>query len=62
MRSRQSDKLTVFAKEPGWKLEWHDSIDEIPPDSKKFTMIIAHEFFDALPFHLIRVCEQSIIA
>ncbi|KAI0925513.1 hypothetical protein AcV5_008230 [Taiwanofungus camphoratus] len=54
MRSRQSDKLTVFAKEPGWKLEWHDSIDEIPPDSKKFTMIIAHEFFDALPFHLIR--------
>lgn len=57
MRSRQEDKLSGIAQQ-GWKLEWNSSIDEISSDPSVFTMILAHEFFDALPFHLIQVCSS----
>lgn len=40
LRAAQRDKLN------GHNVTWHDHIDDVPPG---FTMIIANEFFDALP-------------
>lgn len=55
MRTRQDEKLAGFAQKHGWKLNWQGSIEEISVDTGKYTMILAHEFFDALPFHIIQV-------
>ncbi|KAI0768010.1 DUF185-domain-containing protein [Trametes elegans] len=54
MRAAQEEKLSFLAKTHGWGLHWHDAIDQIPHDDNKFTLILAHEFFDALPFHLLQ--------
>ncbi|OSX57637.1 hypothetical protein POSPLADRAFT_1155864 [Postia placenta MAD-698-R-SB12] len=59
MRSRQEDKLSGIAQQQGWKLEWNSSLNEISSDPSAFTMILAHEFFDALPFHLIQRTQQG---
>ncbi|KAI0072761.1 DUF185-domain-containing protein [Panus rudis PR-1116 ss-1] len=40
-------------------LQWSDSIDTIARDENSFTMVLAHEFFDALPFHLLRKTDQG---
>ncbi|KAF8121754.1 S-adenosyl-L-methionine-dependent methyltransferase [Boletus edulis] len=32
-------------------LMWHDALDEVPHRDDLFTMLVAHEFFDALPVH-----------
>ncbi|KAG6837390.1 hypothetical protein H0H93_010549 [Arthromyces matolae] len=53
MRSIQEDKLRVFADSTGCELIWHDTLSSIKP-SNDFTMIVAHEFFDALPFYSIQ--------
>lgn len=39
----------------GCQLLWHDMIEDIHEDGDLYTMLIAHEFFDALPFHLLEV-------
>ncbi|KAI0635645.1 DUF185-domain-containing protein [Trametes polyzona] len=54
MRKAQESKLSFLAQTHGWKLHWHDSVDQVPHDDSKFTLILAHEFFDALPFHLLQ--------
>ena len=54
MRDLQKAKLQPQADQLGCKLHWHDAIDDVPP-SNGFSMILAHEFFDALPFHLLQV-------
>jgi NADH dehydrogenase [ubiquinone] 1 alpha subcomplex assembly factor 7 len=54
MRALQKEKLHSSVKEAGCQLHWHDSIDAIPP-SDAFPMVVAHEFFDALPVHMLRV-------
>lgn len=36
-------------------LHWHNSIKEIPTSASEYTMLIAHEFFDALPVHIFQV-------
>lgn len=55
MKALQKEKLGPLAAQTGRSLQWFDSLDDIPADSDKFTMIVAHEFFDALPFHLLQV-------
>ena len=60
MRDLQKAKLQPQANQLGCKLHWHDAIDDIPP-SKGFSMILAHEFFDALPFHLLQVRFHVVI-
>lgn len=55
MRSIQNNKLQLSAQKGGWELYWHDSIDDIPQDSGEYTMLVAHEFFDALPIHVVEV-------
>lgn len=38
--------------EDGIKLYWYRSIKDVP---KKFSIFLAHEFFDALPIHKFQV-------
>lgn len=53
MRALQESKLkhTVHEGSPG--IAWHDALDDIPRSPDTYTMVVAHEFFDALPVHLI---------
>ena len=55
LRSVQEQALKPLAEKFGWSIQWHDNLDAIAPTNKQYTMILAHEFFDALPFHLIEV-------
>ncbi|KAL0067922.1 hypothetical protein AAF712_005091 [Marasmius tenuissimus] len=45
--------------EQGWDIQWHDSLDSISPSSEAYTMLVAHEFFDALPFHVLKRTEEG---
>lgn len=54
MRNLQKEKLHLVAK-AGCQLHWHDSINDITP-SNHFSLVVAHEFFDALPVHVLQVC------
>jgi NADH dehydrogenase [ubiquinone] 1 alpha subcomplex assembly factor 7 len=56
LRLTQEQELKPFVEKFGWKIQWHDNLDAIMPADKQYTMVLAHEFFDALPFHLIEVC------
>lgn len=58
-RTVQEQALKPFAEKFGWKIQWHDNLDVFTPADKQYTMILAHEFFDALPFHLVEVCLPS---
>ncbi|OAV98294.1 hypothetical protein PTTG_00338 [Puccinia triticina 1-1 BBBD Race 1] len=53
MRALQDQKLSPFddLKE---KVSWSDRIDEVGKVDDRWTMVIAHEFFDALPVHIFQ--------
>lgn len=36
-------------------MHWHSSVTEIEAESDCFTIVTAHEFFDALPIHIFEV-------
>ncbi|KAH9970552.1 S-adenosyl-L-methionine-dependent methyltransferase [Lactifluus volemus] len=59
LRSVQQQKLLPWNDKNGLKIHWHDSIDDIPAAEGIYTMLVAHEFFDALPFHLIEKTHQG---
>ncbi|TBU50338.1 S-adenosyl-L-methionine-dependent methyltransferase [Dichomitus squalens] len=59
MRAAQEAKLGPIAQKNGWSLHWHDSVDDVTPDAEMFTLVLAHEFFDALPFHLLQKIEKG---
>lgn len=67
MRKMQEQKLASVGKEmgldEGFKVEWCDSIGDVPTPEvgleETFTMVNAHEFFDALPVHLLEVRTPS---
>lgn len=61
MKLAQEKTLQPFAQENNWKLHWHNSVDDIPRCTETYTMILAHEFFDALPFHLLEVWSHPFI-
>ena len=58
MKAMQEQLLSSVAQENGWTIHWHGSLDDIPRDTEAFTMVVAHEFFDAIPFHLLQVYHQ----
>lgn len=58
MRALQSDNLLPFSQKGGWDLAWNESIDEIEPSSDDYTMLVAHEFFDALPVSMLEVSNS----
>ncbi|KAJ7081808.1 S-adenosyl-L-methionine-dependent methyltransferase [Mycena belliarum] len=59
LRALQDDKLSPSALKYGCTLQWHDSVDQIPLGSEEYTMVLAHEFFDALPFHTIEKTDKG---
>ncbi|EPT01632.1 hypothetical protein FOMPIDRAFT_1119884 [Fomitopsis schrenkii] len=59
MRRQQDEKLAPLATAHCWDVQWHSSTDEIPQDPTRFTLLVAHEFFDALPFNLIQKTQEG---
>jgi NADH dehydrogenase [ubiquinone] 1 alpha subcomplex assembly factor 7 len=59
MRAMQKEKLFSSAEKGCFELIWHDSIYDIPRNPAVYSMAIAHEFFDALPVHVIKVDRLS---
>lgn len=57
MRNLQKEKLHLVAK-AGCQLHWHDSINDITP-SNHFSLVVAHEFFDALPVHVLQKTQNG---
>ncbi|KAG6902834.1 hypothetical protein C0995_010719 [Termitomyces sp. Mi166 len=58
MRTIQEGKLRHFADRIGCELNWHDTLSSIKR-SDAFTMVVAHEFFDALPFYLLQKTQDG---
>lgn len=56
MRSVQQQKLQSNIQKLGCQVSWHDTLEELQPSPNMFTMLVAHEFFDALPINVIQVC------
>lgn len=56
MRTLQGSKLLSSVQNNSLKLVWYDALDEVPRSRDTYTMLVAHEFFDALPVHVIEVC------
>ena len=60
MRELQKEKIAKSKSDnlSQVSVSWHDSIEEIleqEVDGETFTILIAHEFFDALPVYLLEV-------
>lgn len=55
LRATQATNLQPWAERNKLNLAWKSNIDEVDYSDKHYTMIVAHEFFDALPFHLLQV-------
>ncbi|KAF8591209.1 DUF185-domain-containing protein [Ramaria rubella] len=54
MRSRQDQELSAWRGSQNTQLHWWGSIEDIPDASEdEFTMLVAHEFFDALPVNIL---------
>ena len=51
MRAMQQEKL----ERSNIEVHWHNSIYEITFSPSEYTMLVAHEFFDALPIHILKV-------
>jgi NADH dehydrogenase [ubiquinone] 1 alpha subcomplex assembly factor 7 len=60
LRAVQEKKLQAWGDKGSLELHWHDSIEDIPTTDSVYTMLVAHEFFDALPFHLIEVRRRHL--
>jgi NADH dehydrogenase [ubiquinone] 1 alpha subcomplex assembly factor 7 len=58
MKNLQAEKLQELVEEAKWNLSWKNNIDEVENSEQQYTMVVAHEFFDALPFHLLQVCHH----
>ncbi|TFK46075.1 DUF185-domain-containing protein [Heliocybe sulcata] len=52
--SLQENRLKPVAERLGADIHWHEGLDLMPAQNDAFTMVVAHEFFDALPFHVLQ--------
>lgn len=59
MRKIQEEKLSKELSDGNTRLYWYDRIEEIQESSDHWTMIIAHEFFDALPIHVFQKTDKG---
>jgi NADH dehydrogenase [ubiquinone] 1 alpha subcomplex assembly factor 7 len=55
LQAIQEEKLLPASMVGRWDLLWHDSLDDVPQETEEYTMLVAHEFFDALPIHVLEV-------
>ncbi|KAF9478849.1 DUF185-domain-containing protein [Pholiota conissans] len=58
MRATQKAHLES-ANHPNVHLHWHNSINDLSSSSTEYTMLVAHEFFDALPIHILKKAENN---
>ncbi|XP_006459262.1 hypothetical protein AGABI2DRAFT_65768 [Agaricus bisporus var. bisporus H97] len=58
LRAIQEQKLASSPKRTV-KLHFHHSISDVPHNPSQYTMFVAHEFFDALPIHLLQRKETG---
>lgn len=55
MRKLQESALSPFSS-AGVEITWSDTLEEVQDaDEGTFTMLVAHEFFDVLPVHVLQV-------
>ncbi|KAJ7592848.1 S-adenosyl-L-methionine-dependent methyltransferase [Mycena floridula] len=59
MRSLQAEKLGEASRLEGFNLEWHEALEDVDLRSEEYTMVVAHEFFDAMPIHVLKKKEQG---
>ncbi|TDL16465.1 DUF185-domain-containing protein [Rickenella mellea] len=61
MREHQRSLLTPAGKSLSWKYFWWDTVEDVIDHTKgdEYTMLVAHEFFDALPVHLLEKTAQG---
>ncbi|KAF4571221.1 hypothetical protein EYR36_008550 [Pleurotus pulmonarius] len=59
MRRAQENTLQNFTDARDWELRWHNSIEEISPETDEYTILVAHEFFDALPIHIVEKTQKG---
>ncbi|KAF8697760.1 hypothetical protein AX14_001191 [Amanita brunnescens Koide BX004] len=59
MRSVQEQKLQSNIQKLGCTISWHDTLEELQPSPHMFTMLVAHEFFDALPINVMQKKETG---
>ncbi|PSS36776.1 hypothetical protein PHLCEN_2v1407 [Hermanssonia centrifuga] len=59
MQRMQEERLQSTAKKYGWDVQWHSSLQDVAHDTQVYTMVLAHEFFDALPFHLLEKTKEG---
>jgi len=63
LKKTQLDKIRaplITTAETHDLLHWHNALEDIPaPNPSAFTMVIAHEFFDALPVHIMEKCDDG---
>ncbi|KAI0091038.1 S-adenosyl-L-methionine-dependent methyltransferase [Irpex rosettiformis] len=57
LKTTQAETLRPLAEKNEWNLSWTSHIEEVEATDKQYTMVVAHEFFDALPFHLLQATD-----
>ncbi|QRV75349.1 SAM-dependent methyltransferase [Ceratobasidium sp. AG-Ba] len=58
-RLRDEQRTKLSPRIGAESLYWHDRIEDVKPSTDQFTMVIAHEFFDAIPIHIIEKTAQG---
>ncbi|KAF8802501.1 DUF185-domain-containing protein [Phlegmacium glaucopus] len=58
MRALQQAKLSSD-EQFNIKIHWHNSINEVTFSPSEYTMLVAHEFFDALPIHILQKMQTG---
>ncbi|CEL55647.1 NADH dehydrogenase [ubiquinone] complex I, assembly factor 7 OS=Xenopus tropicalis GN=ndufaf7 PE=2 SV=1 [Rhizoctonia solani AG-1 IB] len=52
-RLQEEQKSRLSARVSAELLHWYDRIEDIPKNEDAFTLLVAHELFDAIPIHII---------
>ncbi|KAA1467716.1 DUF185-domain-containing protein [Dentipellis sp. KUC8613] len=59
LRAIQEQRLRPWSEKHNIQVYWHTSLNDIPEKEGSYTMLVAHEFFDALPIHLIEKTQHG---
>jgi len=56
-KDRLADRIASF--ESPVDISWYDRIEDLPRDESEYSMVVAHEFFDALPIHILKKTSEG---